>query len=35
MRSMQWADIDFENDMITIAAEVMNNRKIHVVPMSP
>ena len=34
MRSMQWADIDFENDMITIAAEVMKNRKIHVVPMS-
>lgn len=34
MRSLQWADIDFENDMITIAAEVIKNRKVHVVPMS-
>lgn len=34
MRSMQWTDVDFENDLITIAADVMKNRKQHVVPMS-
>lgn len=34
MRSMQWTDVDFENDLITIAADVMKNRKAHVVPMS-
>ena len=34
LRSMQWANVDFENRMITIDAEVMKNRKIHLVPMS-
>jgi len=34
LRSMQWANVDFENRMITIDAEVMKNRKTHLVPMS-
>ena len=34
LRSMQWANVDFENRLITIDAEVMKNRKIHLVPMS-
>lgn len=34
MRSMQWTDVDFESGLITIAAEVMKNRKAHIVPMS-
>ena len=31
---MQWANVDFENRLITINAEVMKNRKQHLVPMS-
>ncbi|ELY2859503.1 tyrosine-type recombinase/integrase [Cronobacter sakazakii] len=34
LRSMQWANVDFENRVITIDAEVMKNRKQHLVPMS-
>lgn len=34
LRSMQWANVDFENRMITIDAEAMKGRKIHLVPMS-
>ncbi len=34
LRSMAWANIDFENRLITIDAEVMKGRRIHVVPMS-
>lgn len=34
LRSMQWANVDFENRLITINAEVMKNRKQHLVPMS-
>ncbi|MDV5140423.1 tyrosine-type recombinase/integrase [Chimaeribacter arupi] len=34
LRSMQWANVDFENRMITIDAEVMKSRKTHLVPMS-
>ncbi|WP_105653551.1 tyrosine-type recombinase/integrase [Cronobacter malonaticus] len=34
LRSMQWANVDFENRIITIDAEVMKNRKQHLVPMS-
>ncbi|WP_145055563.1 tyrosine-type recombinase/integrase [Mixta calida] len=34
LRSMQWANVDFENRVINIDAEVMKNRKIHLVPMS-
>lgn len=34
LRSMQWANVDFENRVITIDAEVMKNRRQHLVPMS-
>ncbi|HCR58454.1 MULTISPECIES: tyrosine-type recombinase/integrase [unclassified Raoultella] len=34
LRSMQWANVDFENRMITIDAAVMKGRRVHVVPMS-
>ncbi|WP_105875195.1 tyrosine-type recombinase/integrase [Cronobacter malonaticus] len=34
LRSMQWANVDFENRVIKIDAEVMKNRKQHLVPMS-
>lgn len=34
LRSMQWENVDFENRMITIDAEVMKGRRIHLVPMS-
>ncbi|MBS0970327.1 tyrosine-type recombinase/integrase [Nissabacter archeti] len=34
LRSTQWANVDFENRMITIDAEVMKSRKTHLVPMS-
>lgn len=34
LRSMQWENVDVENRMITIDAEVMKGRRIHVVPMS-
>ena len=34
LRSMQWSDIDLKNRVITISAEVMKNRKPHIVPMS-
>lgn len=34
LRSMQWANVDFENRIITIDAEVMKGRKQHLVPMS-
>ncbi|MDU5768626.1 tyrosine-type recombinase/integrase [Mixta calida] len=34
LRSMQWANVDFENRIITIDAEVMKSRKQHLVPMS-
>lgn len=34
LRSMQWANVDFETRLITIDESVMKNRKIHVVPMS-
>ncbi|WP_158782519.1 tyrosine-type recombinase/integrase [Pantoea sp. BAV 3049] len=34
LRSMQWANIDFATRTITIAAEVMKGRRIHIVPMS-
>lgn len=34
LRSMQWANIDFATRTITISAEVMKGRRIHIVPMS-
>ncbi|WP_432372840.1 tyrosine-type recombinase/integrase [Pantoea allii] len=34
MRSLQWVDVDFENSIITVDAEVMKGRKEHIVPMS-
>lgn len=34
LRSMQWANVDYENMLITIDAEVMKSRKAHIVPMS-
>lgn len=34
LRSMQWANVDFETRTITIAEEVMKGRRIHIVPMS-
>ncbi|QKJ88006.1 DUF4102 domain-containing protein [Paramixta manurensis] len=34
LRSMQWANVDFETRTITIDAEVMKGRRIHLVPMS-
>lgn len=34
LRSMQWVNVDFENRVITIEAEVMKGRKVHLVPMS-
>lgn len=34
LRSMQWANVDFVNRMITIDAAVMKGRRVHVVPMS-
>ncbi|MDX7989336.1 DUF4102 domain-containing protein [Xenorhabdus sp. 12] len=34
LRSLIWSNIDFDNKLITIAPEVMKNRKLHVVPMS-
>lgn len=34
LRSMQWANVDFENRIITIDAEVMKSRKQHLVPIS-
>lgn len=34
LRSMAWANVDFENRLITIDAEVMKGRRIHIVPMS-
>jgi len=34
LRSMQWANVDFETRTITIDAEVMKGRRVHIVPMS-
>ncbi|MBD2779923.1 tyrosine-type recombinase/integrase [Xenorhabdus szentirmaii] len=34
LRSLVWSNIDFDNRLITIAPEIMKNRKLHVVPMS-
>nr|WP_314984554.1 tyrosine-type recombinase/integrase [uncultured Pantoea sp.] len=34
LRSMAWANVDFETRLITIDAEVMKGRRIHIVPMS-
>lgn len=34
LRSMRWENVDFENRLIVIDAEVMKNRRLHVVPMS-
>ncbi len=34
LRSMQWGNVDFENRLITIDAEVMKGRRTHIVPMS-
>ncbi|EOE6914566.1 tyrosine-type recombinase/integrase [Cronobacter turicensis] len=34
LRSMLWQNVDFENRLILIDAEVMKNRKQHLVPMS-
>lgn len=34
LRSMQWANVDFETRTITIDEEVMKGRRIHIVPMS-
>ena len=34
LRSMQWANVDYENMLITIDAGVMKSRKAHIVPMS-
>lgn len=34
LRSMQWVNVDYENMLITIDAEVMKSRKAHIVPMS-
>lgn len=34
LRSMQWANVDFETRIITIEEEVMKGRQIHIVPMS-
>lgn len=34
LRSMQWSNVDFATRTITIAADVMKGRRIHIVPMS-
>lgn len=34
LRSMKWGNVDFETRTITIDAEVMKGRRIHLVPMS-
>lgn len=34
LRSMQWANVDFETRTITIDAAVMKGRRVHIVPMS-
>lgn len=34
LRSMKWADVDFENRLITINPEVMKGRRVHIVPIS-
>lgn len=34
LRSMQWANVDFETRTITIAEDVMKGRRVHLVPMS-
>jgi len=34
LRSMQWANVDFETRLISIDASVMKTRKSHIVPMS-
>ncbi|MEX3036456.1 tyrosine-type recombinase/integrase [Serratia fonticola] len=34
LRSMQWANVDFETRTITIDEKVMKGRRIHIVPMS-
>lgn len=34
LRSMQWSDVDFETNTISIPAEIMKNGKPHIVPMS-
>lgn len=34
LRSMQWANVDFETRTITIDATVMKGRRVHIVPMS-
>ncbi|WP_426448174.1 tyrosine-type recombinase/integrase [Siccibacter colletis] len=34
LRSMSWQNVDFDNRLIAIDAEVMKGRRIHVVPMS-
>lgn len=34
LRSMQWANVDFETRTITIGEEVMKGRRVHLVPMS-
>lgn len=34
LRSMQWANVDFATRTITIAADVMKGRRVHIVPMS-
>lgn len=34
LRSMAWENVDFENRLITITADVMKSRKVHIVPMS-
>lgn len=34
LRSKQWANVDFENRMITIDAAVMKGRRVHAVPIS-
>lgn len=34
LRSMQWSDVDFETNTISIPEEIMKNGKPHVVPMS-
>lgn len=34
LRSMQWANVDFETRVITIDESVMKGRRVHIVPMS-
>jgi len=34
LRSMRWENVDFENRLIVIDAEIMKNRRPHIVPMS-